>query len=177
MQPSSKVGPHDASVTFWREATWKQLSISKKQMAAPSFRMSLAENFVRPKTDLVGKQTAGVNILFVLLLTISFHPNCRHADGTDSSKCTKGRLFLTGSSTRLWLFKSPESSRVGSIPIKPEVCLCKYDSKSDSTQFDGARLSVCPPSKNSLRNRPWRPIRLWDVKDLTLSKQSAYRWR
>jgi hypothetical protein len=27
------------------------------------------------------------------------------------------------------------------------------------------------------RNRPWRPIGLWDVKDPTLSRQSAHRWR
>jgi hypothetical protein len=27
------------------------------------------------------------------------------------------------------------------------------------------------------RNRPWRPIGLRDVKDPTLSRQSAYRWR
>jgi hypothetical protein len=26
------------------------------------------------------------------------------------------------------------------------------------------------------RNKPWRPIGLWDVKDPTLSRQSAYRW-
>jgi hypothetical protein len=26
------------------------------------------------------------------------------------------------------------------------------------------------------RNRPWRPIRLWDVKDPTLPRQSAHRW-
>jgi hypothetical protein len=26
-------------------------------------------------------------------------------------------------------------------------------------------------------NRPWRPIGLWDVKDPTLSRQSAHRWR
>jgi hypothetical protein len=25
-------------------------------------------------------------------------------------------------------------------------------------------------------NRPWRPIGLWDVKDPTLSRQSAHRW-
>jgi hypothetical protein len=27
------------------------------------------------------------------------------------------------------------------------------------------------------RNRPWRPIGLQDVKDPTLSRQSAHRWR
>jgi hypothetical protein len=27
------------------------------------------------------------------------------------------------------------------------------------------------------RNRLWRPIGLWDVKDFTLSRQSAHRWR
>jgi hypothetical protein len=27
------------------------------------------------------------------------------------------------------------------------------------------------------RNRPWRPIGLWDVKDPTLSRQSGHRWR
>jgi hypothetical protein len=27
------------------------------------------------------------------------------------------------------------------------------------------------------RNRPWKPIGLWDVKDPTLSRQSAHRWR
>jgi hypothetical protein len=27
------------------------------------------------------------------------------------------------------------------------------------------------------RNRPWRPIGLWDVKDPTLSRQSVHRWR
>jgi hypothetical protein len=32
-------------------------------------------------------------------------------------------------------------------------------------------------SKSYLRNRPWRPIGLWDVKDPTLSRQSAHRWR
>jgi hypothetical protein len=26
-------------------------------------------------------------------------------------------------------------------------------------------------------NRQWRPIGLWDVKDLTMSRQSAHRWR
>jgi hypothetical protein len=26
-------------------------------------------------------------------------------------------------------------------------------------------------------NRPWRPIGLWDVKDPTLSRQSAHRWQ
>jgi hypothetical protein len=27
------------------------------------------------------------------------------------------------------------------------------------------------------RNRPWRPIGLWDIEDPTLSRQSAHRWR
>jgi hypothetical protein len=27
------------------------------------------------------------------------------------------------------------------------------------------------------RNRPWKPIGLWDVEDTTLSRQSAHRWR
>jgi hypothetical protein len=31
--------------------------------------------------------------------------------------------------------------------------------------------------KNYPRNRPWRPIRLWDVDDPTLSRQSARRWQ
>jgi hypothetical protein len=31
-------------------------------------------------------------------------------------------------------------------------------------------------SKAIPRNRPRRPIGLWDVKDLTLSRQSAHRW-
>jgi hypothetical protein len=31
---------------------------------------------------------------------------------------------------------------------------------------------VKPSSK-----RPWRPVGLWDVKDPTLSRQSAHRWR
>jgi hypothetical protein len=30
--------------------------------------------------------------------------------------------------------------------------------------------------KNYPRNRPWRPIGLWDVKGPTLSRQSAHRW-
>jgi hypothetical protein len=28
-----------------------------------------------------------------------------------------------------------------------------------------------------LRNRAWRPVRLWDVEDPTLSRQSTHRWR
>jgi hypothetical protein len=39
---------------------------------------------------------------------------------------------------------------------------------------------VISKSKKVMRypcNRPWRPIGLWDVKDPTLSRQSAYRWR
>jgi hypothetical protein len=32
-------------------------------------------------------------------------------------------------------------------------------------------------SKSYPRNRPWRPIGLGDVKDPTLSRQSAHRWR
>jgi hypothetical protein len=31
-------------------------------------------------------------------------------------------------------------------------------------------------AKSYPRNRPWRPIELWDVKDDTLYKQSAHRW-
>jgi hypothetical protein len=31
--------------------------------------------------------------------------------------------------------------------------------------------------KSYPRNRPWRPVGLWDVKDPTLSRQSAHRWR
>jgi hypothetical protein len=37
------------------------------------------------------------------------------------------------------------------------------------------------PSINRIRsyprNRPWRPIGLWDVEDPTLCRQSAHRWR
>jgi hypothetical protein len=31
--------------------------------------------------------------------------------------------------------------------------------------------------KKVSRNRPWKLIELWDVKDPTLSRQSAHRWR
>jgi hypothetical protein len=34
----------------------------------------------------------------------------------------------------------------------------------------------CLKSKSYPRNWPWRPIGLWDVKDPTLSRQSAHRW-
>jgi hypothetical protein len=41
------------------------------------------------------------------------------------------------------------------------------------------KLYVLKVSKklSHLRNRLWRPIRLWDVKDPTLFRQSAHRWR
>jgi hypothetical protein len=41
-------------------------------------------------------------------------------------------------------------------------------------------LTLCTIDKSKVklsRNRPWRPIGLWDVKDPTLSRQSAHRWR
>jgi hypothetical protein len=41
-------------------------------------------------------------------------------------------------------------------------------------------LSVYEPTslhKSYPCNRPWRPIGLWDVEGLTLSRQSAQRWR
>jgi hypothetical protein len=37
-----------------------------------------------------------------------------------------------------------------------------------------APLSGVSSSKSYPRNRPWRPIGLWDVKDPTLSRQSAH---
>jgi hypothetical protein len=37
--------------------------------------------------------------------------------------------------------------------------------------------SVICKVKSGSRNRPWRPIGLRDVKDPTLSRQSAHRWR
>jgi hypothetical protein len=36
---------------------------------------------------------------------------------------------------------------------------------------------VTNPCKIYPRNRPWRPTELWDVKDATLSRKSAQRWR
>jgi hypothetical protein len=30
---------------------------------------------------------------------------------------------------------------------------------------------------NKFRNRPWRPVGLWDFKRSTISRQSAHRWR
>jgi hypothetical protein len=38
-------------------------------------------------------------------------------------------------------------------------------------------LGVKSKKKIYPRNRPWRPIRLWDVNDHTLFKQSAHRWQ
>jgi hypothetical protein len=39
------------------------------------------------------------------------------------------------------------------------------------------RKHIPEDSKKYSRNRPWRPIGLWDVKDPTLFRQSAHRWR
>jgi hypothetical protein len=47
---------------------------------------------------------------------------------------------------------------------KRYVCVCVFSE-------NGKRKRSYP------RNIPWRPIGLWDVKDPTLSRQSAHRWR
>jgi hypothetical protein len=46
---------------------------------------------------------------------------------------------------------------------------------SDSAQF----VISTPLTSHTPRDdgHPWRPVGLWDVKDLTLSRQSAHRWR
>jgi hypothetical protein len=38
------------------------------------------------------------------------------------------------------------------------------------------KSSLILKKKSCPCNRPWRPIGLWDVKDLTFSRQSAHRW-
>jgi hypothetical protein len=47
MRPLNKVEPHATSVTFWREATRKHLSISKQNGRIFLSVMSLAENCIR----------------------------------------------------------------------------------------------------------------------------------
>jgi hypothetical protein len=43
--------------------------------------------------------------------------------------------------------------------------------------FENPLKLISLKAKGCPRNRPWRPIGLWDVKDLTLSRQSARKWR
>jgi hypothetical protein len=63
------------------------------------------------------------------------------------------------------------------------LCWSHFDSHTDglSRMFEdkGAqamshtRMDALYTEYSYIRNRPWRPIGLWDVKDPTLSRQSA----
>jgi hypothetical protein len=55
-----------------------------------------------------------------------------------------------------------------------------FDYQLQNNRFshtDYSRFSIHHKSKAIPVNRPWRPIGLWDVEALTLSRQSAHRWQ
>jgi hypothetical protein len=55
----------------------------------------------------------------------------------------------------------------------------KYTRVTDCFNCLLTQIIICPCKKKVTlpRNSPWRHIGLWDVKDPTLSRQSAHRWR
>jgi hypothetical protein len=85
-----------------------------------------------------------------------------------------------------------ENGRIGEINLQsPAVHLVDYSTSCPGDvvshvirkfQVGFSAFSLCLQNgildtKSYPRNRPWRPIRLWDVKDRTLSRQSGHRWR
>jgi hypothetical protein len=79
--------------------------------------------------------------------------SCRRNNG----KWTGGRRFE--SPWGQWIFFK--------WPILPAALSPAVDSASNRNDYE---------VKSYPRNRPWRPIELWDVEDPTLSRQSAHRW-
>jgi hypothetical protein len=77
---------------------------------------------------------------------------------------------------------SPSGNRIPAVqPVDLSSYRCSYTgSRINLLILYNARqigVSMCKQKQSYPCNRPWRPMRFWNVEDPTLSRRSAHRWR
>jgi hypothetical protein len=105
------------------------------------------------------------SILLAIYRLCVDEPFCSQQDGTPIHYSRDVRRYLDETSPGQW------TGCRGSIECPsraPDILLDFYFREVS----EGRVSKVSYP-----RNRPWRPIRLWNVKDPILSRQSIHRWR